>query len=190
MSRTRTTAHLRLAIVISLALVAALMAAPATALAAPSTPYHVNFTNAWDDVVCGIPVHVVEAGQVTEAEFVDKDGTYQFRGTLSMRTTYTAANGRSVVASDANQLTFSDPLIDEEAGTITFVNTLRGVLEKMKLSSGRVLFVDAGYATDAITFDLVTGDFLSFEHLVFHGRDPLADSGFTLWCEALVQGLS
>ena len=190
MSRTRNTAHLRLAAAIPLALVAALLAPPATVLGATRTPSHVNFTTSWDDVVCGIPVHVLEVGQVTETEFIDKDGSYQFRGTLSRTTTYTAANGASVSVSDANQLNASDPLVDEEAGTITFVNTLRGVLEKMKLSNGRILFVDAGYATDAITFDLVTGDFVSFEHLVFHGRDPLADSGFALWCEAFTEGLA
>jgi hypothetical protein len=44
-------------------------------------------------------------------------------------------------------------------------------------------------ATDAITFDLETGEFISFEHIVFRGRDPLAQSGFTLWCEAFIEAL-
>jgi hypothetical protein len=171
-----------------LGLGAALLVSPAPALGAD--PVHVNFSESYEDEICGIPVSVLFEGQWTNTEFIDNDGNYLFRGTASFTSTYTAANGKAVIVSDANQLTFSDPLIDEGAGTITFVNTLRGVLEKMKLANGRVLFVDAGYATDAITFDLETEEFISFEHLVFHGRDPLADSGFTLWCEAFTEALA
>jgi hypothetical protein len=167
-----------------------LLSFAAPALGAHPEPFHINFTESYEDVVCGIPVQAVAQGQFTNTEFIATDGTFLFRGTASFSTTYTAANGKSIVVTDANQLTFSEPLINEEAGTVTFVNTLRGVLEKMKLADGRVLFVDAGYATDAITFDLETGEFISFEHLVFHGRDPLAQSGFTLWCEAFIAALS
>lgn len=173
---------------ILLALGTALVSLPAHALGAD--PYHVSFSESYEEVVCGIPVHVTEKGEWTNTEFIDNDGNYHFRGTLSRSATYTAANGKSVVVGDRNQLTFSDPLIDEGAGTITYVNTLRGVLEKMKLSDGRVLFVDAGFATDALTLDLETGEFISFEHVVFHGRDPLAASGFTLWCEAFIEALA
>jgi hypothetical protein len=179
----------RLRSLIPCALVATLLVLPTPVLGASSTPVHANFFDSYDDVVCGIAVHVTEQGQWTNAELVDTDGEYRFRGTLQRTTTYTAANGRSVITSDANQLTFSDPIIDDAAGTITFVNTLRGVLEKMRTPNGRVLFVDAGYATDAITLDLDTGEFISFEHVVFHGRDPLGASGFTLWCEAFVEAL-
>jgi hypothetical protein len=173
---------------LAMAAVVALAALPTPALGA--SPTHVNFSESYEDVVCGIPVHVTETGQWTNIELVDKDGAYLWRGTYSRAATYTAANGKSVIALDANQLTFSDPLIDEDAGTITFVNKLRGVLEKMKSADGRVLFVDAGYATDALTLDLETGEFISFEHIVFHGRDPLYQSGFSLWCEAFTEALA
>lgn len=163
---------------------------PASALGLESPPYHVNFSEPpYEDVVCGIPVEVTESGQWTNTEFVDRDGTYLFRGTAYLSRTYSAADGDSVVVTDANQLTFSDPIIDEEAGTITFVNTIRGVIEKMKLADGSVLFVDAGYATDAITFDLETWEFISFENIVGHGPAPLRESGFTLWCEAFIAAL-
>jgi len=177
----------RLRVIIFLALGAVLVSLPERALGAD--PYHVNFSESHEDVVCGIAVHVAERGEWTNTEFIDNDGSYTFRGTASFATTYTAANGKSVVVSDRNQLTFMDPLIDEAAGSITFVHTMRGVLEKMKLSNGRVLFVDAGFATDALTLDLETGVFISFEHTVFHGRDPNAASGFTLWCEAFIDAL-
>lgn len=176
--------------ILGLAFVAAITAVPASALGLESRPFHLTFSEpAYEDVVCGIPVQVTESGQWTIAEFIDRNGEYLFRGTAYLNRTFTAADGDSVAVIDANQLNFSDPIIDEEAGTITFVNTLRGVLEKMKLADGSVLFVDAGFATDAITFDLETEEFISFEHIVFHGRDPLADSGFTLWCEAFIAAL-
>jgi hypothetical protein len=153
-------------------------------------PHHEVFTGEpYEDVVCGIPVTVVESGQWTNTDLIDNDGNLLFRGTAFLSRTYTAADGDAVVVMDANQLNGSDPLIDEEAGTITFVNTVRGVLEKMKLADGSVLFVDAGYVTGAVTLDLETEEFISFETLSFHGRAPLGDSGFTLWCEAFIEAL-
>jgi hypothetical protein len=180
----------RLNLLIPCALGVALLMVSVPAVGATPKPAHANFSESYDDVVCGIPVHVEEQGQWTNTESIDNDGNYLFRGTLQRTETYSAANLKSVIARDANQLTFSDPTIDEEAGTITFVNTLRGVLEMMKLPDGRVMFVDAGDATDAITLDLESGAFISFEHVVFHGRDPNAESGFTLWCEAFVEAVS
>jgi hypothetical protein len=183
-------ARRRLSSILALAFGALVAILPAPALGAHPTPYHVNFSESYEDVVCGIPVDVTEEGQWTNTEFIDEDGNYLFRGTASFTATYTAANGKSVIASDSNQLTFSDPLIDEEAGTITLVSTLRGVLEKMKTPDGPVLFVDAGFATYAITFDLETEEFVSFESIVSHGRSPLGESGFTLWCEAFTEALA
>jgi hypothetical protein len=176
-------------LLLAIAVGAALLVSSAPALGATPTPYHVNFSESYEDVVCGIAVDVIDEGQWTNTEFVQRDGSYLFRGTAYLSRTYTAANGTSVVVIDANQLTFSDPVIDEEAGTITFVNTLRGVLEKMKLADGQVLFVDAGYAIDAITFDLETEEFVSFESIRFHGRSELGASGFTLWCQAFIAAL-
>jgi hypothetical protein len=156
---------------------------------AQTEPEHANFSETGTDVVCGIPVEWQFEGQLTTTEFVADDGSTFFRGTAYFSWTFTNADGESVVVIDANVLTSGDAIIDEEAGTITFVNTLRGVLEKMKLADGRVLFVDAGYATDAITFDLDTEEFISFESIVSHGHTPLGDSGFTLWCEAFIGAL-
>lgn len=173
-----------------LALGAALVGLPAPVLGAIPEPEHATFRNEpYEDVVCGISVEVFEEGQLTTTVFENEDGSFYFRGTAMFMTTFTAADGDAVVVTDANQLNFSDPIIDEEAGTITFVNTLRGVLEKMKLADGQVLFVDAGYATDAITFDLESEEFVSFESISFHGRSELGASGFTLWCEAFIGAL-
>jgi hypothetical protein len=167
-----------------------LVTVPGPVLGAPPEPEHVTFVNEpYEDVVCGISVEILEEGQLTTTTFENEDGSFYFRGTAMFMTTFTAADGGAVVVTDANQLNFSDPIIDEDAGTITFVNTLRGVLEKMKLADGSVLFVDAGYATDAITFDLETEEFISFESISFHGRSELGASGFTLWCEAFIDAL-
>jgi hypothetical protein len=170
------------------ALLAALV--PASALAAVPEPEHITFVNEpYEEIVCGIPVVILEEGQLTTTVFENEDGSSFFRGTATFRNTYTAADGDAVVVTDANQLNFSDPIIDEDAGTITFVNTVRGVLEKMKLADGSVLFVDAGYVITAVTLDLETEEFVSFEVISFHGRAPLAESGFTLWCEAFIAAL-
>jgi hypothetical protein len=176
---------------LGLAFAVALLSLPAPALGLQlSPPYHVTFSGPpYVDVVCGIPVVVYEEGEWTNTEFVDRNGRFLFRGTAHLSRTYTATDGDAVTVIDSNQLTFSSPIVDEVGGTITFVETLRGVLENMKLANGSVLFVDAGYATNAITFDLTTGNFISFESIVAHGGQPLAQSGFTLWCEAFIEAL-
>jgi len=53
-----------------------------------------------------------------------------------------------------------------------------------------VLLRDAGVISFANTFDLETGDFISFEVTVNNGPHPEADSDFTLFCETLTAALA
>ena len=52
-------------------------------------------------------------------------------------------NGKSVVQSSAGRVT-GQAIVDEEAGTVTFVTTFKGLPEKIRTANGPVLLRDAG----------------------------------------------
>lgn len=165
------------------ALVTALVVFPAPALAAkPIAQFHDHFTDSFSDEICGIPVDVDLV--VTDNFFVYADDT--FKDTSSVKQTFTnPANGKSVVLSVAGQITGPPPVVDEEAGTITFLTSYKGLPEKIQTAHGAVLLRDAGIITFADTFDLETGEFISSETIVNKGPHPEADSDFTLFCEVI-----
>jgi hypothetical protein len=99
-------------------------------------------------------------------------------------------NGKSVVVSNAGQVTGPPPVVDEEAGTITFLTSFKGLPEKIQTAQGAVLLRDAGIITFADTFDLETGEFISSETIVNKGPHPEADSDFTLFCEVISGALT
>ena len=170
------------------ALVTALVVFPATALAAkPIAQFHDHFTDSFSDEICGIPVDVDVV--VTDNFFVYADDT--FKDTSSVKQTFTnPANGKSVVLSVAGQITGPPPVVDEEAGTITFLTSYKGLPEKIQTAHGAVLLRDAGIITFADTFDLETGEFISSETIVNKGPHPEADSDFTLFCEVISGALT
>jgi hypothetical protein len=88
-------------------------------------------------------------------------------------------NGKSVVISSAGLIIGPPPLVDEDAGTITFFTTYKGLPERIQTANGPVLLRDAGFATFADTFNLETGEFISSEFTA-KGPHPEADSDFTL----------
>ena len=169
------------------ALVTALVVFPAPALAAkPIAQFHDHFTDSFSDEICGIPVDVDLV--VTDNFFVYADDT--FKDTSSVKQTFTnPANGKSVVLSVAGQITGPPPVVDEEAGTITFLTSYKGLPEKIQTAHGAVLLRDAGIITFADTFDLETGEFISSETIV-NGPHPEADSDFTLFCEVITGALA
>jgi hypothetical protein len=170
------------------ALVTALVVFPAPALAAqPVEQFHDHFTDSFSDEICGIPVDVDVV--VTDNFFVYADGT--FKDTSSVRATFTnPVNGQSVVVSNAGQVTGPPPVVDEEAGTITFLTSYKGLPEKIQTAQGPVLLRDAGIITFADTFDLETGEFISSETIVNKGPHPEAESDFTLFCEVISGALT
>ena len=183
----------RLPVLLLLALVVALAAVPATALAAKPDVFHANFSDSVDDVtVCGIIVDIRSEGVFTDKLFFDKDGNpVRFQSTFSQMTTYTAANGKSVLVQNSGQFTSPEPgLIDEQAGTITFLETFKGLAERLWTPHGPVLFRDAGLITFLNTYDLDTGDLISGEIVVNKGPHPDAESDFTLFCEVLTDALA
>lgn len=171
----------------SLALIAALLVLPGTVLGAkPIAQFHDHFTDSFSDEVCGIPVDIDIV--VTDNFFLYADES--FKDTSSVMVTFTnPVNGKSVVLSSAGQIT-GQAIVDEEAGTITFLTSFTGLPEKIQTAAGPVLLRDAGIITFADTFDLETGEFISFEITVNKGPHPEANSDFTLFCEVISGALS
>jgi hypothetical protein len=170
------------------ALIAALAVAPGTALGAkPIAQFHDHFTDSFSDEICGVPVDVDIV--VTDNFFLYADDS--FKDTSSVQSTFTnPVNGKSVVVSSAGQISGPPPIVDEEAGTITFLTSFKGLPEKIQTANGPVLLRDAGIITFADTFDLETGEFISSEIVVNKGPHPDADSDFTLFCEVISGALT
>jgi hypothetical protein len=170
------------------ALITALAVLPGTALAGKtSAQFHDHFSESFSDEVCGIAVDVDLV--VTDNFFLYADGT--FKDTSSVQATWTnPLNGKSVVVSSAGQVTGPPPVIDEEAGTIPFLTSFKGLPEKIQTAHGAVLLRDAGIITFADTFDLQTGEFISSETIINKGPHPEADSDFTLFCDVISEALT
>jgi hypothetical protein len=159
---------------------------PATALGAkPIQQFHDHFTGSDAGEICGIPVAIDFV--VTDNFFVFADS---FGDTSSAKQTFTnPVNEKSVVVSNAGQVVGPPPIIDEAAGTITFLTTYKGLPEKIQTSRGPVLLRDAGVITFAQTFDLVTGEFISTD-VIIKGPHPEAESDFTLFCQVISGAIS
>jgi hypothetical protein len=173
------------------ALIAALAILPAGALGAKPEIFHAHFLDTEEDVdVCGVIVDVVAEGVFTDKAFFDQEGNFvRFMSTVSVKVTFTAENGKSVVVQAAQQAIDAEPIVDEEAGTITFVFTIKGLPEKIQTAHGPVLLRDAGIITFVDTFDLETGEFISSD-LIIKGPHPEAESDFTLFCEVVSEALA
>jgi hypothetical protein len=168
----------------------ALAIAPAGAIGAKPDRFHERVVEFFEaDNVCGLTVDTTVAGVITELAFVDKEGNLvRFMSLSSFRVTFTDAEGDSVIVQNANLFQQTE-VVDEEAGTITFIATFKGLPEKIQTAQGPVLLRDAGIATFADTFDLATGEFISSEVTVVKGPHPELDSDFELFCEIVTDAL-
>jgi hypothetical protein len=167
-------------------LVTALVALPAAALAAkPVSKFHDNFTDTFSTNLCGIDVDAVATG--VDNFFLYADDS--FKDTASVKVTYTnPANGKAVIVSNKGQVT-GTALVDEAAGTVTFVTTFKGLPEQIKTPHGPVLLRDAGIAVFTDVFDLATGDPISSDFSI-KGPHPDLESDFALFCQVIVPALS
>jgi hypothetical protein len=167
-------------------LVAALVVTVAPADAA--APEHDRGTNGpFADVICGVPGSTT----VTFNNVVTDLGndTIFLRGRFSAVFTATDS-GKSITIKGAGPVT-SQEIVDESAGTITFIETTAGLPELVKITGGPVLTRDAGlvagrvrvFAIDPETGE--TGELLS-EHWDFlAGPHPDLESGFEHFCEVV-----
>lgn len=174
-----------------IALITLLAALPANGLGAPPQIFHARFLDTFEDTeVCGINVDIVSEGVFTDKLFFDKAGNpVRFMSTVSGVTRFTADDGTTLVNRFSNQYLEREPVVDEEAGTITFTFSYKGLPEMLKLAHGGVLLRDAGFIMFQDTVDLETGELISSEILINKGPHPDAESGFELFCEVFTEAL-
>jgi hypothetical protein len=85
----------------------------------------------------------------------------------------------------------SREIVDETAGTITFIETVAGVPELVKVTNGPVLSRDAGLVVNRVRvfeFDPATeevGDLISDTWEFLAGPHPDLESGFEHFCEVV-----
>jgi len=172
----------RLRCLASFVLAAVLVAVPTTALAArPVEQFHDHFTDTFRiNDFCGFRVDAVVV--VTDNFFVYADDTFKDTSSVRQRLT-NVANGKTVIVASAGQVT-GTTTIDEQAGTITFATTFRGLPERIQAAHGPVLVRDAGLITFSDTFDLESGDLISSD-VVIKGPHPEAESDFELFCDVV-----
>jgi hypothetical protein len=171
--------------------VVALAVAPVGALGAKPERFHEHVVEFFEgDNVCGMTVDVAVTGVFTDLVFFDKEGNFvRFTSTSSIKVTVTDADGDAVVIQNAG-LVQEREIVDEEAGTITFLTTFKGLPEKIQTAQGPLLLRDAGIVTFADTFDLVTGEFISSEVITQKGPHPELDSDFELFCDVVTEALA
>jgi hypothetical protein len=166
--------------------IAGALALPAVAQA--QSEHSVVFTDTFPDNVCGVPGETTIRG--TDVGRETRNG--QFRSTGFFRATFTAADSgkQLTVMSGRSDLELS-VTVDEEAGTITFVDLVRGLPERVAITHGPTLLLDAGSVIVTTTFALdpltgePTGDPLSQTFTAEHGPHPDLESGFEAFCEVV-----
>lgn len=171
------------------AIATSLALAAATAGAAPPVERdHARFTDSFSTVVCGIGVDV-------EVDVLDNftfyaDMTIKSTGTSQLTAT-NPLNGRTLVVTSAGQFRESaPPLVDEDAGTVTFYPTLKGLQAKYQSDGGSMLMRDAGIIAFADTVDLETGERVARVTTLVNGPHPMADSDFVKTCEVITAALA
>ena len=177
--------------VVPAALIAGLAIAPMSVHAAGPLVFHEKINDSAEDVdLCGINVDVSSTGVFTDKVFLDSEGNFvSLLSSVSVKNTFTADNGKSVVIQAAQLFVDPGAVIDEAAGTITFSSTYKGLPEKISTAHGPVLLRDAGVITFSDTFDLDTFEYISSD-VVIAGPHPDAESDFVLFCEVITAALA
>jgi hypothetical protein len=179
----------KLALVLAGALALTIAASGGASAAGPIVNEHNRSTGTIRDHVCGI--RGTSTFRSVDNFKLYANGT--FRETIWFRVLFTADNGKSVVIFSAGQVSGPADPVQNADGTITFINTFKGLPEKLSIAGGPTLSRDAGRVTIADTFrPLPNGDlrFVSETISGEHGPHPELDSGFELFCNVLVPVLT
>jgi hypothetical protein len=168
------------------AIVAVLM--PGSGVAAKPVFYsHANFRDTFPDEICGVPGTSFVRGVDNATIYADNT----FKDAFTMIQTFTAtASGKSIRIHVASQVSENAEPIDNGDGTITFINTFKGLPEQLKIPHGPVLIRDAGVVTLTQTYDANTGDFISQTVSGEKGPHTDLDSDFAIFCDVIVPALT
>src|SRR5919198_5771142 len=115
---------------ISAVALALVLLLPGTVLGAskPIAQFHDHFTDTFSADICGVEVEGVVV--VSDNFFLYQDGS--FKDAASVRQTFTNPDtGKAVSLSSAGTVTGTDAIIDETAGTVSFVTSFTGLPEKI-----------------------------------------------------------
>ena len=164
---------------------------PGSGVAAkPVEQFHENFTDTFPDEVCGINGTSVARGVFN----FQLSASNTFRVIFVVNQTFTAsASGKSIVIHVAQQVTGFDEPIDNGNGTVTFIETYKGLPEQLRLENGRMLSRDAGSVTVTTvgSFDS-DGNFTFISQTLSgeKGPHPDLDSDFEVFCDVLIPALT
>lgn len=170
--------HMR-KITIFAAMVALAATIPAAATAGRPVIFdHESFVDGPNPVSwCG----VVDGTEVTTGTFTFRqDASGTFHATQRQTSVFTAsATGKSIEASVAGIDMGSG--LDNGDGTVTFTEKTAGLAVTFKVPNGPILkdangkpLLGAGIIDDVATFDIATGDLISFQE-TYHGPHPQRD---------------
>jgi hypothetical protein len=171
----------------AVAVLVGLIGVPANA-AGSTTVEHFN-DGPFPDNICGVSGTTTFRGTSVFRE--GPGGTFFASGTFWG--TFTADNGKSTTlftAGPAKQI--SPDVIDEQAGTVTFTVINIGLPEKLSITNGPTLSLDAGTATITYVFEYTGnpddpyGDLISLDFSDVHGPHPDLLSNFELFCDVLL----
>lgn len=176
-------------LVLAGALALTMAASGSASAAAPIVNEHSTFTDTFRDQLCDIQ-------GTSTISIVDNLKVYADNTTLdtsTFRQVFTAENGKSVLIFSAGQVSGIAEPIQNADGTVTFINTFKGLPEKLSIVGGPTLSRDAGVVTLTDTFlPLPNGDLQFVSRTVSgeHGPHPDLDSGFELFCSVIIPALT
>jgi hypothetical protein len=148
-----------------------------------------HFTDGpFPDAFCGVAGTTFVSGTSVFRE--GADGTSFAGGTF--RAVFTADNGKSITVFAAGPVKqTSAPIIDEEAGTVTFATTFVGLPQKVSITGGPTLLRDAGTVTFVDVFAYTgdpenpVGEFISTDLTDLHGPHPALLAEEDLFCSVV-----
>jgi hypothetical protein len=154
------------------------------AAARPVIHEHESFNDTFADSICGIPgTSVGPEGSTTSPS----TRTTRSRTTSSSgRRSSAAGSGKSIVCPRRAARDRNDEPIDNGDGTLTFVNTFKGLPEQIKLPNGRCSHAtrvrDVTLLIDAATDELISQTVSSEK-----GPHPELDSDFEIFCNVVAR---